>query len=312
MAGLAETCSHVGAILHWVETAIRVRNDTPCTSKENKWLMPTPTQSIPYLPLSEIDFSAPKRQKIKSPSAPSATVPTITPPSQSEKEDFFHEIAKEHGKKPVILSVVEPYSDKFVHSSDHLPKILHGIFKPEYLDKNYTELLTLAEHYLEEKVTPAMVDRLDQITRDQSKSKQWFHYRAGRITASRFKQVLQTDPHQPSLSLLKSVCYPEIHKFTNKAWGCDHEKDALIAYKTQMLPLHEGFTISSCGFFLSVEHPFLGASPDALIHCTCCGQSVVEIKYPLCASQIPLHEAASGIRNFCLDECPDGKLQLQR
>ena len=79
-----------------------------------------------------------------------------------------------------------------------------------------------------------------------------------------------------------------------------------------MLPLHEGFTISSCGFFLSVEQPFLGASPDALIHCTCCGQGVVEIKCPLCASQIPLHEAASGIRNFCLDECPDGKLQLQR
>ena len=98
MAGLAETCSHVGAILHWVETAIRVRNDTPCTSKENKWLMPTPTQSIPYLPLSEIDFSVPKRQKVKSPSAPSATVHTITPPSQSEKEDFFHEIARARKK----------------------------------------------------------------------------------------------------------------------------------------------------------------------------------------------------------------------
>jgi len=63
MAGLAETCSHVGAILHWVETAVRVRDDTPCTSKEKKWLMPTPTRSIPYLQLREIDFSAPKRQK---------------------------------------------------------------------------------------------------------------------------------------------------------------------------------------------------------------------------------------------------------
>jgi len=61
MAGLAETCSHVGAILHRVETAVRVRNDTPCTSKENKWLMPTPMQAIPYLQLSDIDFIAPKR-----------------------------------------------------------------------------------------------------------------------------------------------------------------------------------------------------------------------------------------------------------
>ena len=27
MAGLAETCSHVGPVLDWLETAIRIRND---------------------------------------------------------------------------------------------------------------------------------------------------------------------------------------------------------------------------------------------------------------------------------------------
>ena len=46
MAGLAETCSHVGAILHWVETAVRIRNDTPCTSLENKWLIPALVQTF--------------------------------------------------------------------------------------------------------------------------------------------------------------------------------------------------------------------------------------------------------------------------
>lgn len=35
MAGLAETCSHIGAILHWVETAVPICDDTPCTSLEN-------------------------------------------------------------------------------------------------------------------------------------------------------------------------------------------------------------------------------------------------------------------------------------
>ena len=314
MAGLAETCSHVGAVLHWVETAIRVRDDTPCTSKENKWLMPAPMQSIPYLQLSEINFSAPKHQKVKSPSAPSVTVQNITTPSETEKDDFFHEIAKEQGKKPLILSVIKPYCEKFVHSSDHLPKLLHGIFKPEYLESNYAQLLTLAETYLQEKVTVAMVDHLDHITRDQSKSKHWFQYRAGRITASRLKQVLRTDPHQPSLSLLNSICYPDIHKFSTQAtsWGCEHEKDALLAYKTQMAPAHEGFTVSKCGFFVSVEHPFLGASPDALIQCMCCGQGVVEIKCPLCACETSFREAVNGVRNFCLDELAGDKLELRR
>ena len=314
MAGLAETCSHVGAILHWVETAVRVRDDTPCTSKENKWLMPTPTQSIPYLQLREIDFSAPKRQKVQSASAPSASVLTVTPPSQTEQENFFCEIAKEQSKKPLILSIIKPYSDIFVQSSDHLPKLLHGLFKPEYLDKNYTELLTLAENYLQEKVTPAMVDHLDHVTHGQSKSKHWFHYRAGRVTASRFKQVIHTDPHQPSLSLLNSICYPDIYRFRTQAtsWGCEHEKDGLLAYKTQMMTSHEDFTISNCGFFVSVEHPFLGASPDALIQCSCCGQGIVEIKCPLCVGETSLQEAADGVRNFCLEELTTNKLQLCR
>ena len=312
MAGLAETCSHVGAVLHWLETAIRVRDETPCTSKENKWLMPTPTQTIPYLQLSDIDFSAPKRLKVLSPSAPSVSDSFITPPSESEKDVFFREIAKEEGKKPLILSVINPYSDKFAQSSDHLPKLLQSIFKPQYLDKNYSELLTLAGNYLQEKVTPVMVDRLEQVTREQSKSKHWFRFRAGRITASQLKQVLHTDPHQPSLSLLKSVCYPEIRRFSTKAtsWGCTHEKDALEAYKKKMTGSHEGLKISNCGFFVSVEHPFLGASPDALIHCTCCGQGTIEIKCPLCASDTSLQEAADKTKHFCLNELPDGKFQL--
>ena len=101
MAGLAETCSHVSAVLHWVETAVRVRDDTTCTSKANRWLMPTPTQSIPYLQLSEIDFSAPKRQKVKSSVVPSATVSGVIAPSSAEMEDFFREIVKEQDKKAI-------------------------------------------------------------------------------------------------------------------------------------------------------------------------------------------------------------------
>ena len=91
-------------------------------------------------------------------------------------------------------------------------KLLDDIFKPEHLNKNYSELLTLAEKYLQDEVTPAMVDRLEQVTREQSQSRNWFRFKTGRITASWLKQVLHTDPHQPSLSLLKSVCYPAIHR----------------------------------------------------------------------------------------------------
>ena len=53
-----------------------------------------------------------------------------------------------------------------------------------------------------------------------------------------------------------------------------------MSYKTQMMKNHLGFAISCCVLFVSVAHPFLGASPDALIQCDCCGEGVVEINPP--------------------------------
>ena len=99
MAGLAETCSHIGAILHWVETAVRIRNDTPCTSPENKWLMLAPVQEIPHLCLKDIDFSAAKRLPIVPSSAciPGASRKTDTP-SPSEIEEFPYDCGRKTEK----------------------------------------------------------------------------------------------------------------------------------------------------------------------------------------------------------------------
>ena len=65
MAGLTETCSHVGAILHWVEAAVRIQKNVACTSKENKLIMPTPKENIPYLELREINFRPLKGLKLE-------------------------------------------------------------------------------------------------------------------------------------------------------------------------------------------------------------------------------------------------------
>ena len=46
VAGSAVTCSYIGAIHHWVVTAALIHNDTPCTSLEDKWLMPALVQDI--------------------------------------------------------------------------------------------------------------------------------------------------------------------------------------------------------------------------------------------------------------------------
>ena len=80
----------------------------------------------------------------------------------------------------------------------------------------------------------------------------------------------------------------------------------------QVMTCHNGLNVTSCGFFICVEHPFLGASPDALVECNCCGLGVVEVKCSLCAQETSLAEAADTVGSFCLDMLTTGKLQLKR
>ena len=41
-----------------------------------------------------------------------------------------------------------------------------------------------------------------------------------------------------------------------------------------------GSTLKSSDFVISSDYPFLGASPDGLVSCDCCGEGLVEIKCP--------------------------------
>ena len=256
MAGLAETCSHVGAILHWVETAVRIRNDTPCTSKENKWIIPTPTKSIPCLVLHEIDFG--HKQKAVESDVDSgehlAKKLKVDGPSSPEKQSFFEAISNAK-KKPVILSITEGFNDGFVHPENFLPRDFEHIYEPANLSKSYDELLALSENFLNETISESMVDNLAEITKEQSGCKQWFRYRTGRITASNFKQVVHTSTLKPSVSILKKICYPKMNVFTTSAtrWGRKHEKTALEVYKCKMNG-HPGFSITKCGLPYSTKY----------------------------------------------------------
>ena len=116
------------------------------------------------------------------------------------------------------------------------------------------------------------------------------------------------------MSLLKRICYPDTYRFVSKPtqYGCKHEKDAREQYKSQMVGKHSDFKITPCGFFVDLKIPYIGASPDGLVECTCCGKGVVEIKCPYCAKDADsLNEVADKRKNFCLDRTEKG-LQLSR
>ena len=50
------------AVLFAVEAGVRITDATTCTQEKNKWLLPSHVREIPYLPVSEIDFTSAKKK----------------------------------------------------------------------------------------------------------------------------------------------------------------------------------------------------------------------------------------------------------
>ena len=64
--------------------------------------------------------------------------------------------------------------------------------------------------------------------------------------------------------------------------------------------LHDTTFDSKSGLVVSTERPFLGASPDGIIQCSCCGKGLLEIKCPYVLKEAHI-SSALGTRAFCLD-----------
>jgi len=55
------------------------------------------------------------------------------------------------------------------------------------------------------------------------------------------------------------------------------------AYADIMKDVHSGFVFKDSGLIVSIEYPFIGASPDGNVQCECCpGIGLLEVKCPYC------------------------------
>lgn len=129
----------------------------------------------------------------------------------------------------------------------------------------------------------------------------WFRERSGLITASNFKAACRTSVQTPSLSLLKTICYPTQFLFKTKAtmWGINHEKDALSAFVKYATPHHEGLRLEKVGLCVSPQYVQFGATPDAMVICDCCGTGCVEVKCPFLLSNMTMEQFIN-LKNCCL------------
>ena len=318
MAGLGEACSHISALLFAIEANTRIRKNTSCTSNPCSWLAPS-IRKVAYAPVCKIDFTTPQKKRSMdddstcSPLPPAKFVTNVKEPTVEELERLYKQFS-ECERKPA-LSIVPDFCDSYIPLSESgsLPKPLSIFFDDQLLDSPYSQLLEKSEKVFSDiQISLEQAKSLEALTRGQSNCKLWFQYRIGRITASKFKDVIHTEAKHPSQSLIRRICYPESFKFKTQAtsWGLEHEKTALKEYCAKTQRSHSCFTLSESGLVVNPLYPHLGATPDGVVQCACCGKGVVEVKCPFKCKEMSFMEACQD-RTFCLNCTADGKFTLK-
>ncbi|XP_028403990.1 uncharacterized protein LOC114526592 [Dendronephthya gigantea] len=198
----------------------------------------------------------------------------------------------------------DKYYKNFVpkSSTNALPKSIMEYRNPAAISMQPAILENHCQTFKIPELTQSQISTVERETRHQSKSKIWYRQRAGRITASKLKQVLRTNPLEPSKSLVKSICYPESYKFSTAATrhGCKHEAKAIEEYTNIMCNLHDDFSVSESGLWLNEKWPYMGATPDGIVMCSCHGTGLCEIKCPYCITEKENISDATEKKGFCL------------
>lgn len=141
MAGAGEACSHVGATLFAVETAVRMRDARTCTEKENARL-PTNNSTAAFKRLRDIDFASSQMKKkwmdrihLASAQSSSGHLPAAQPcmsaaSTEADLDSFYGKLANS-GTRSAVLMVHPKHSMMFEPPRHKMPLVLRGLTCPE-------------------------------------------------------------------------------------------------------------------------------------------------------------------------------------
>ncbi|XP_073258888.1 uncharacterized protein [Porites lutea] len=146
------------------------------------------------------------------------------------------------------------------------------------------------------------VSQIERETKGQSDSFSWIRHRKGRITASNFKDVCtKVDSLAKARGSVKPPTTPRV--------GQRKRKEAYNEFYARPLSKHQNCKLTKSGLCVLKEKPYIGASPDGIMTCSCCGTTALEIKCPYSIWDLCVSEAWEQT-DFL--EQGDGMIQLKR
>lgn len=298
----------MAAVLFKLEAAVRLGyTSEACTDVACQW---NASFVAKVKPARIADIQLGRKEPAASTSTSAAPTPMAGDTVTDEQAEFLQQLGAI--AKPVCLSLFDQTCNVFDASQPAaapiaLPPSLRELHHQQFCSLSDDDLRKYIET-VDISLAPEEIEFVEQSTVLQASSVSWYEQRAGRITASAVHKILHTDFSKPSKSLILSITSASKKDLNvpSVLHGRNYEPVAIDEFKTQLPDLHRGGEILKCGFRICAKKPWLGASPDSLLRCSCHGNGVIEVKCPYMFRDTELGEMLQDSR-CCLDS--DGSLK---
>ncbi|XP_051985600.1 putative helicase mov-10-B.1 [Xyrauchen texanus] len=185
---------------------------------------------------------------------------------------------------PTSMDVSDQDSASESDIETNLPEPLSSVYDkplrglpPQVLKEKSLEIY----QRLKNKLTLDQCETLERTTREQSKCTAWHTHREGRITSTNF-HLWCKDAEPKDNDIINIMHYNKTEGPQVQAvfWGREMEDTARKCYIEQMSKGHVNFSARLSGLVVHPDNLHLGASPDGIVSCSCCGKGTLEIKCP--------------------------------
>ena len=156
-------------------------------------------------------------------------------------------------------------------------------------------------------VIPETVNCVERHILDQADNELWMVERRKRITASKVGSISKMRQTTMRSKKVEVIVYSNFGGNVATRYGLDKEETTRHQYKTYMTQNgHLNLSIEVCGIFVSLENPWLAASPDGLVYDRDAAHpyGLLEIKNPYSIHHLSLAEAVK-TSSFCLEKKKD-------
>jgi len=263
-------------------------------------------------PVSQIAFDKPKRSKDPPAIDRKQQMPSTVLAPNISKEKLLNALHKVY-PSAAVFSVVPGYQPvrSPICSPPLIPKPLTSLYDPKY-SKMAEAQFRMAVQSVKIEVSDGEAEYLEKATKGQTSSSLWYDHRVGRITASQIGKVVKCAETKFPTSIVNSIMqYKNLNPYIPALkWGRQNEENARQDYKVDMMKNHVDFEVHTAGLLISSKYPFLGATPDGIVSCSCCGTGLLEVKCPF--KYRDSNPSEINDTNFYLQIQPDGTASLNQ